>query len=75
MVSRASRFVIISGATNAKCLIMIFLIHFASSDPRVGFNLPSLGMSGRNIDFRETSVTYFAGENVAIFFTCIVSGK
>jgi hypothetical protein len=45
-------------------LIMDLIIGLESvfSLPSFGFNLPPLGTDGKNVDYRETSPRFFAGE-------------
>ncbi len=45
------------------CVIISTLkVENAFSTPSFGFNLPPLGIDGKNFDYRDTSPRFFAGE-------------
>jgi hypothetical protein len=44
------------------CILSILKVDNAFSIPSFGFNLPPLGIDGKNFDYRDTSPRFFAGE-------------
>jgi hypothetical protein len=46
-------------------IISTFGLEAALSMPSFGFNLPPLGIDGKNFDYRETSPRFFAGEQAS----------
>ena len=53
---------IIRGMMAIQLLFLIIGLESVFSLPSFGFNLPPLGIEGKNVDYRETSPRFFAGE-------------
>ena len=41
--------------------LLIATEHIVSCSPNYGFNLPPLGIDGKNVDYHDTSPRFFAG--------------